>query len=170
MPAQPTPGSYTLDPTRSSVRFQHKSMWGLVNVKGTFGTVRGSGTVADDGTGSGTLVIETASLETKNAKRDTHLRSKDFFEVETYPEITFEAKKIGNAADGSARVEGELTVRGTRRELTLPARYETQGADSLVLRGEIDIDRAHYGMVWNQLRMLTGTAKIELELVFSAAR
>jgi polyisoprenoid-binding protein YceI len=170
MPTQPTPGAYTLDPIRSSVRFQHKSMWGLANVKGTFGTVRGSGTVAENGTGSGTLVIDAASLDTKNSRRDTHLRSKDFFEVETFPEITFDAKKISNAADGSAQVEGELTVRDTSRELTFPARYEAQGADSLVLRGEIDIDRRHYGISWNQFGMAAGAAKIELELVFSAAR
>ena len=169
MPAQPSPGSFTLDPTRSTVRFRHKSVWGLVNVSGVFGTVRGGGTVAPDGTGSGTLVIEAASLDTKHTKRDTHLRSKDFFETEVYPEITFDAVRIRPAADGTAQVEGELTVRGTSRKLTFPARYESRGADSVALRGEISVDRTRFGMEWNQLGMLKGEAKIELELVFTPA-
>jgi polyisoprenoid-binding protein YceI len=169
MPAQPTPGAYTLDPTRSSVRFQHKGMWGLATVNGTFGTVRGSGAVAEDGTGSGTLVIEVTSLDTKNARRDKDLLSKRFLEAGTYPEITFEAARIVNAADGSAQVEGELTVHGNSRKVSFPARYEVPGADSVALHGELTVERAEYGLTSNPLGMLSGAAKIELELVFSAA-
>jgi len=169
MSAQPAPGSFSLDPARSSVRFRHKTMWGLVTVKGSFGSVRGSGDVAADGSGSGTLVVQSASLDTKHPKRDAHLRSKDFFESETFPEITFTATRITPAIDGSAQVEGELTVRDTSRKLTFPAHFEAQGADAVALRGELEIAREDYGMGWNQLGMLKGAAMIELDLQFTAA-
>jgi polyisoprenoid-binding protein YceI len=169
MPAPLSPGSFTLQPTRSSVRFTHKTMWGLVTVKGTFTGIRGSGAVAADGSGSGTLVIESATLDTKNAKRDTHLRSKDFFHTEQHPEITFTASRITPGADGTAQVEGELTVRDTSRKLTFPVSVERDGADSVALRGEVQIPREDYGMGWNQMGMLKGAATIALDLRFAAA-
>lgn len=169
MPTQPTPGAYTLDPAGSSVRFRHKTFWGLVTVKGTFSTLRGTGTVAADGTGSGTLTIESATVSTKNPMRDNHLRSKDFFHVKDFPEITFNATKIANTADGAAQVEGELTVRDAKQALSFPATYEARGADSLVLRGEVEVDKTHYGITWNQFGMMGGKTTVELELVFSAA-
>jgi len=169
MPAQPTSGSFTLDSSRSSVRLRQKGMWGLITVNGVFATVRGSGTVAADGTGSGTLVVEAASLDTKNKKRDTHMRSKDFFDAESFPEITFDAALIKPAADGSVQVEGELTVRGTSRKLAFPASFAAEGTDAVVLRGEVAVDRTEFGMEWNQLGAIKGPATIVLELAFTAA-
>ncbi|HWG23463.1 YceI family protein [Actinospica sp.] len=168
MPA-PLSGSFTLDAARSSVRFKHKSMWGLVTVKGGFAGIRGGGAVAEDGSGSGTLVVESATLDTKNSKRDTHLRSQDFFDVAQFPEITFSGTRITPAADGTAQVEGELTVRGTSRKLTFPVSVETHDADSVSVQGEVKISRHDYGMGWNQMGMLTGTATIVLDLRFTAA-
>jgi len=169
MTTQPAPGAFTLDAANSSVRFHNKSVWGLVHVHGTFGSVRGSGEIAADGTGHGTLTIGTASLDTKNKKRDVHLRSKDFFLADDFPEITFEATQITPSEDGTAQVDGELTVRGTSHKLSFPARHESQGTDVVVLRGTVQISRADYGMTWNQLGMLAGVATIELELRFTAA-
>lgn len=169
MAAQPAPGSFTLDPARSSVRFRHKTMWGMVTVNGSFGSVRGGGEVAADGSAAGTLVVESASLDTKHTKRDVHLRSKDFFDSETYPEIKFTATRITPAIDGTAQVEGELTVRDTSRKLTFPARYETQGTQAVALSGSLQIAREDYGMGWNQLGMMKGAATIELDLRFTAA-
>jgi polyisoprenoid-binding protein YceI len=169
MPTQLTPGPFTLDPDRSSVAFRHKTLWGLATVRGVFASVHGGGEVAADGTGHGTVVLDTASLDTKNAKRDTHLRSKDFFDSAAHPQITFEVARIVPTAEGAAQVEGELTVRDARGGLSFPARYETQGTDAVVLRGSVQIDRADFGMTWNQLGMIKGAATIELELRFSAA-
>ncbi|HTJ66029.1 MAG TPA: YceI family protein [Actinospica sp.] len=168
MSAQPS-GSFTLDPARSSVRFTHKTMWGLVTVKGVFGAIRGGGAVSADGSGSGTLVVESASLDTKNAKRDTHLRSKDFFDAEVYPEITFTAARINPGAHGTATVEGELTVRDTSRKLSFPVSVATGDGGAVSLTGEVQIDRAEYGMGWNQMGMLKGAATIVLDLAFTAA-
>ena len=77
MSTQITPGHYTLDPARSTVRFQRKTFWGLTTVNGVFGSLQGSGTLAPAGTADGGLVIDVASIDSKHTKRDTHLRSKD---------------------------------------------------------------------------------------------
>lgn len=169
MPTQLTPGPFTLDPARSSVALRHKTLWGLVNVRGVFESVHGGGEVAADGSAHGTVVLDAASLDTKNAKRDTHLRSKDFFDAEAHPQITFAVARIAPTAEGAAQVDGELTVRETSRKLSFPVRYESQGTDAVVLRGSVQIDRADFGMTWNQLGMINGAATIEIELRFSAA-
>ena len=67
------------------------AMWGLAKVKGRFNAVEGSGVIGEDGTVSGTLVFDAKSIDTKNKRRDTHLRSGDFFEVEKYPTFTYAA-------------------------------------------------------------------------------
>jgi polyisoprenoid-binding protein YceI len=164
-----TPGRFTLDPAGSSIAFRHKTFWGLATVRGGFGSVSGTGEVAADGTGHGTLTVSVQSLDTKNAKRDTHLRSKDFFEADAFPEITFEATHIAPTGEGAAQVEGELTVRGNSRKLAVPAKVETQGTDAVVLRGTVDVDRADFGMNWNRGGMISGPATIELQLRFTAA-
>lgn len=169
MAAQLTPGRFTLDPAGSSVAFHHKTFWGLLTVHGTFGSVTGGGEVAADGTGSGRLAVAADSLDTKNAKRDTHLRSKDFFDAETSPEIAFAATRITPSGEGAANVEGELTIRGTSRAISFPARVEHQGTDAVVLRASVEVDRGDYGMTWNQLGMLKGSATIDIQLRFTAA-
>jgi polyisoprenoid-binding protein YceI len=162
MTTQPSTGGYTLDGAQSSVSFRHKTFWGLGTVRGTFSSVSGTGEVSADGSGSGTVVVGAATLDTKNPKRDTHLRSKDFFEAESFPDITFTATRITPTGEGAAQVDGELTVRGTSRKLAFPVRVETQDT--------VDVDRADFGMTWNQLGMIKGPATIELQLRFTAAR
>ncbi|MFB7510289.1 YceI family protein, partial [Streptomyces broussonetiae] len=82
-------GTWQLDPSASAVSLRHKTMWGLVTVKGAFTAVSGAGEVRPDGSATGTVTLEAASLDTKHAKRDTHLRSADFFDADQHPEITF---------------------------------------------------------------------------------
>jgi polyisoprenoid-binding protein YceI len=164
-----TPGRFTLDPANSSVSFQHKTYWGLGTVRGSFGSVSGTGEIAANGSGRGTLTVSAASIDTGNAKRDEHLRSKDFFETGTFPEIGFDATRITPNADGGAQVEGELTIRGTGRRISFPAKVETQGTDAVVLHASLEVDRADYGMSWNRIGMITGPAALELRLRFTAA-
>lgn len=93
-------GLWQLDAGASTVALKHKSMWGLVPVKGVFATVGGGGEVSADGTVTGTLTLDAASIDTKNAKRDAHLRSADFFDVDKYPEITFALRASNSAPTG----------------------------------------------------------------------
>lgn len=169
MTTQLTSGKFTLDGAGSTVEFRNKTFWGLATVHGVFGSVSGTGEVAADGSGHGTLTVGAASLNTKNAKRDEHLRSKDFFEADGFPEITFEAAHIVPNTEGGAQVDGSLTVRGTSRELSFPARVETQGTDAVVLSATVDVARADFGLNWNRVGMVGPTASIAIKLRFTAA-
>ncbi|MFD6191502.1 YceI family protein [Streptomyces sp. NPDC060275] len=160
-------GQYTLDPVRSTVGFQRKTFWGLMAVKGVFGSVEGRGTVDADGTAEGGLVVDVASIDSKHTKRDTHLRSKDMLDAESFPKITFDAERITPTGSSTAEVEGRLTVRGTSRKLSYPVSFKKQGTDAVVLRGAVTIDPAQFGLK-NPLGMMKGPAVIDLDLRFTA--
>src|ERR1700757_2515463 len=113
-------GSWTLDASRSAIGLRRKSMWGLAPVKGTSREVAGNGTVAADGQVSGTITVTAASVDTKIAKRDTHLRSADFFDAGNHPHITFRVEQITPARQG-VTVTGALTVRDRTRPVTFDA-------------------------------------------------
>src|SRR3954468_3903898 len=83
-------GTWNVDPSHSSVEFQVKHM-GLATVKGFFGEFAGKLEVAEDGTVTADGTVEAASLNTRSAQRDEHLRSADFFDVENYPQLTFQS-------------------------------------------------------------------------------
>jgi polyisoprenoid-binding protein YceI len=107
-------GEWVLDPRKSSIRLKSRSMWGLAPVNGVFREVRGHGTVSLDGEVSGTVTVAAASIDTKNTRRDTHLRSADFFDSGNHPDIIFTADGIRLSGQGVA-VTGALTVRDRAR-------------------------------------------------------
>ncbi len=162
------PGPWQLDPAQSTVTIKHKTIWGLVTVRGTFASVSGEGEVLADGTARGSLTFDAASLDTKHAKRDKHLRSADFFDVENHPRITFTAGSVTPEADGTVRVAGELTVRGKSRPLALTARASV-GPDAITLSTETALDRADFDLTWNQLGMIVGLTTISADLRFVRA-
>lgn len=82
-------GTWKLDPDRTSIEFHTRALW-VIPAKGTFRSLEGVGTVTADGSIAGTLVIDAASVDTKNKKRNAHLRTADFLEVESFPTITYE--------------------------------------------------------------------------------
>ena len=154
--------SWQLDPNSSSVRVQHKTIWGLVTVRGSFGQVGGSGEILPDGTGRGRLEIGAASLETKNRKRDEHLRSADFFHASAHPQIVVDLSRIVRQGDDSATAEGTLTVAGRTRPLALNARITEATDSAITLVADAEINRADYGMNWNQLGMIKGNAQVSV--------
>ncbi|MFF7969451.1 YceI family protein [Streptomyces sp. NPDC007903] len=164
-----TPGHWVLDPARSMIQLQHKTMWGLVTVKGSFTKVRGEGEVAPGGTASGTLVLDATSLDTGHTKRDAHLRSVDFFDTAEHPEIVFAAQAVQTEGSGSVEVLGDLTVLGVTRPLTFVAQADAASADAVTLSAELVIDRADFGMTWNKAGMLQGLTTITLDVRFSHA-
>lgn len=159
---------WTLDPSGHEVTVKHKSMWGLVTVRGIFKTVHAEGTLADDGTGEGTVTIDAASLDTRQAKRDTHLRSADFFDVERFPTFQFEVDRIGPVTPDSneVQVSGTLTVRDAVKPLTFIAHADRR-ADSVTLTATIPYVRADFGMTWNQLGMMAAKGELGVKLRFA---
>lgn len=103
-------GEWVLDPVKSRIGLKSRSMWGPAPVNGVFGEVSGKGTVCAGGAVSGTVTVAAASIDTKNTRHDTHLRSADFFDSGNYPDITFAADGIRPSGQGAV-VTGTLTVR-----------------------------------------------------------
>jgi polyisoprenoid-binding protein YceI len=161
-------GSWILDGTKSSVRLSSKSMWNMVKVKGVFGQVTGAGTVSAAGEAVGTITVAAASVDTKVQKRDTHLRSADFFDVEKYPEITFSATSVTLSGE-TATVSGPLTVRDQVRPVTISGTVTAQGADEITLDAELPLNRGDYGMSFNQLHMMSLDNVITIHAVFTKA-
>ncbi|MFB7933289.1 YceI family protein [Streptomyces sp. NPDC056039] len=162
-------GLWQLDATASTVGIRHRTMWGLVTVKGRFGALSGTGEVRPDGSAVGTLTFDVASLDTGNAKRDTHLRSADFFDADHHPEITFAARSAELRDGDQVHVVGQLTVRGISRPLSLTARLTDGGATGLTLDTEFSVDREQFGLGWNQLGMIRGLTTVTAALRFVRA-
>jgi polyisoprenoid-binding protein YceI len=120
--------TWEVDPAHSSVEFSVKHM-GIANVRGKFTEFEGTLEVGDDLPSSrarGTVKVE--SIDTNDEQRDAHLRSPDFFEVEQYPEITFESTRVQPTDEQSSRVYGNLTMHGVTREVWLDV--VLQGTDT----------------------------------------
>ncbi|MFE1881317.1 YceI family protein [Streptomyces diastatochromogenes] len=162
-------GTWQLDPTASTVGLRHKTFWGLVTVKGAFAAVTGHGEVRPDGSATGTVTLDVASLDTKNAKRDEHLRSADLLDAGNHPEITFAVRGADRLDGDSVRVTGQLTVRGISRPVNLTARLTSATADALGLEAEFTVDREQFGVTWNQLGMMRGLTTVAAALKFTRA-
>ena len=158
-------GSWALDAARSEIGLKSKSIWGLVTVKGVFREVTGTGTVSAAGDATGTVTVAARSIDTKNKKRDEHLRSADFFDVARTPDITFAAEQVTPSAEG-VTVSGALTVRDRSRPVSFAARVSGDEAQ-VVLDGETEVNRADFGLTWNQLGMTSMNNTITVHAVFT---
>jgi polyisoprenoid-binding protein YceI len=160
-------GSWVLDPGRSSVRLTSKAL-GLIRITGHFGQVSGTGTIGPDGAVRGTLSVATASIDTGNAKRDTHLRSADLFDSGQYPEIVFAIDRA-RLEGGSAVVNGALTVRGVTRPLSFDAAVSVRGDGEIVLDTSVRINRSDFGLTWNVLGTASMLNTVTVHALFTAA-
>jgi polyisoprenoid-binding protein YceI len=159
-------GKWALDPRTSSIRLKSRAMGGLARVNGVFREVSGSGTVFPDGEVSGTLTVVAASIDTKNNRRDTHLRSADFFDSGNYPDITFTAEAIRPSGQGVA-VTGALTVRGRTRPLSFDAAASVRGDGEVGLDAEVIINRADFGLTWNLMGTVSMNSTLTIHATFS---
>ena len=161
-------GSWTLDGARSSVGLRTKSVWGLVKVKGAFGQVAGEGVISAAGEVTGTITVAAASIDTNMKKRDDHLRSADFFNAAKYPDITFSAASVTLSGD-SAAVAGTLTVRDQTKPVSVSGTVSAHGADEISLDAELPVNRGDFGLVFNQLGMMSLDNIIIIHAVFTRA-
>ena len=161
-------GEWALDPRTSSIRLKTRVM-GLVPVNGVFREVTGGGTVGTDGQVSGTVTVATASIDTTNTRRDTHLRSADFFDSGNHPDITFTADSIRPSGQGAV-VTGALTVCGTTRPLSLDAAVSVRDDGTVCLGARVRIDRADFGLTWNAMGLASMNNTLTVHAVFTAAQ
>ena len=143
-------GNWTLDPARSTARFQTKALW-ITTVNGTFRLIDGHGTVDAGGGVSGRLSIDSGSIDTKNKRRDEHLRHEDFLDIDKYPQITFDLTAAEMGSPGTGTIDGELTIRDVRRPLRLHTTMRTQGQGVLVLDVQAEIDRSDWSIPWAKM-------------------
>jgi len=162
-------GRWTVDPAASTAAFRHKSVWGLVTVKGTFPVLDGEGQVGEDGVAKGRVSFDARGLDTKHGKRDKHLRSADFFDVEKHPAVDFVADDVRAVGSTGAAVKGWLTVRGVTRPVSFTADATAIGDSGVTLAATVVFDRADYGMSWNQIGMIVGKAEVTVSLRFVPA-
>lgn len=150
-------GSWTIDSAASRAIFSCKTFWGLFTVRGTLGAVSGSGTGAGDGTITGRLVIDAASVKTKHWLRDRHLRSADFFNVREHPNVvvTITAARLNGSELGC---QGTVEAAGRSQNVRFTAHVDSSGPGAIVLRGELTLDRRSFGMTWNRLGMVGAIA------------
>lgn len=158
-------GNWTLDESKSTVGLKSKSVWGLVPVKGVFRQITGNGTLSPAGEVSGTISVAAESIDTKNKKRDTHLRSADFFDSGTHPHITFTVDQVSPASEGIT-VAGRLTVHGRTMPVSFPATVSVLGDDEAQLDAEVQVNRADFGLTWNKMGMTSMINTITVHAVF----
>jgi len=123
-----TPGTWVADPTHTEIGFSVRHL--MSKVRGKFETFSSSLTTADDITASGVEVeVELSSVNTGTADRDNHLRSGDFFSVETTPKMTFRSTDVLVKGDNELVVSGDLTIKGVTKPLELKAELLGEGGD-----------------------------------------
>ncbi len=154
-------GVWEIDPGASRLEFRVKHFWGAMTVRGRFGAVSGRLEVAATGTVSGRFQAEAASVDTRNARRDKHLRSADFFDVANHPTIVFSLDQLLPISDDTVRATGVLMAAGRSQSIAFNARVTELTADRVTVDGEVSVDRrADFGMLWSPLGMASSTAML----------
>jgi polyisoprenoid-binding protein YceI len=112
--------SYDIDPIHSSATFKVRHLM-VANVRGELGQISGHVVIDDSDLTRSSVeaTIDATAINTRDEKRDAHLRSPDFFDTATYPTITFKSKRVQVARSGNLLVTGDLTIHGVTRETTL---------------------------------------------------
>jgi polyisoprenoid-binding protein YceI len=148
--------TYTIDPAHSVADFKVRHLM-VSNVRGEFSGV--SGTVEYDSANPANskleATVDATTIQTRDAQRDTHLKSADFLDVEKYPTIKFVSKKVVKTGDEEHKVTGDLTIHGVTKEVTLDV--EGPGAEvkdpwgnvKLGASAKTKINRKDFGLVWN---------------------
>ncbi|MCR9143659.1 MAG: YceI family protein [bacterium] len=155
---------WKLDKSTSAVTFTADSRLGAVD--GVFRSWSMDAKVPADLTkGSGKFVVDVASIDTGNRRRDAHLRNPDFFEVETYPNAVFTIQSVSSDED-RVKVLGTMKIKNTERTETLTFR-RVESADRLELNGRIIIDRTKYGIDYDSIfNPIENEVILRMKLVF----
>lgn len=152
---------YAIDPDHSRVTLNATHL-GVGTVEGRFDKL--SGTLEYDPTNIGASAvrvrIDAASINTNHSSRDEHLRSADFLDTRTYPEITFESTEVTKSKHNELRIAGNLSLHGVTRPVVLLAKFggatmDMEGKKRVAFATSVSINRKDYGITWN--RMIGGS-------------
>jgi polyisoprenoid-binding protein YceI len=174
-------GTYTLDPAHTRIGFVARHAM-VTKVRGAFNEFEGTATLngADPASSSAQVTISAASIDTRNAQRDEHLRSNDFLSMDEYPQITFASTAARQVDDTTFELTGDLTIKGVTNPITIPFSYEGAAKDPfgnlrVGFEGAVTINRKDYGITWNAALETGGvlvsdkvTLEFELSLVKTA--
>ena len=146
-------GTWNVDPSHSRVGFCVKHL-GISNVRGEFHDLDGQFVIAEDDTATASGTVKVASIDTHEGGRDGHLKSADFFDADTYPEITFQSTSITATNEDTYEITGDLTMHGVTKPITLTA--EIGGSDTdmygntrIGLEATAELSRSDYAMKFN---------------------
>lgn len=172
-------GTYVLDASHSSLAFIARHAM-VTKVRGSFSAFTGEATIngAEPAASSLKVVVDVASVNTNDAGRDGHLKSADFFDVETYPTITFVGTGFDIVDDSTVEVTGDLTIKDVTRSLTIPFEFTGEAKDPfgntrIGFEGRVDVSRKDFGLTWNAVLETGGVLvsdKIVLEFDVSAIK
>jgi polyisoprenoid-binding protein YceI len=173
--AEPAVAVWHIDPKHTFVEFAVAHM-AIATVRGRFEGVSGTIRADDAHLADATVEVEidAASLDTHDPRRNTHLRSSDFLDVERHPSIRFRSTGIEQLAPPRLRLRGDLTIRGVVRPVVIEAallgrQRAPDGGEVAGFTGEIELDRRDFGLVWNAsldagADLVGETVKIRLDL------
>jgi polyisoprenoid-binding protein YceI len=141
---------WRLERAHSGAEFRVPHFWGLVKVKGHFDRLDGRFEIDQGGNRRLELIIDAASLNTGNRRRDEHLRSADFFNAQQHPEVRFHSVSVSDAGDGRLHVDGQLMAAGKSVPLELDATVE-EADEQLQIEAGTSLDQRQLGMTWSPL-------------------
>jgi polyisoprenoid-binding protein YceI len=158
--------TYTIDPAHTRVGFSARHL-GISNVKGRFKEFTGTLVLEGSELKQATAAIQVQSVDTGVPQRDTHLRTRDFFDATNYPTITFNTKKVQHDGDSIVLI-GDFTMRGVTKELTLPLILskpikDSSGATRVGLEATAKLNRKDYGIKHTEL-LETGVPDVADEI------
>jgi polyisoprenoid-binding protein YceI len=169
----PAVGTWTIDPSHSEVGFTVRHL-GISKTRGRFGAFTGDIVVAERPEDSRvTVEIDAASIDTTDAGRDEHLRSADFFDVATFPTLSFATTAVRQVG-GRWEVAGDLTIRGATRPVVLDTELvglasDPWGNERVGFHATTEVNREDFGLTWNAALETGGflvgkTVKIDIEV------
>ncbi len=172
-------GTYTIDPTHSRVGFVARHAM-VTKVRGAFNAFEGTAVLdgANPAASTAEVTIEVASIDTRNGQRDEHLRTNDFFDAPTHPQITFRSTAVQVVSEDTVELTGDLTIKGTTKPVTIPFTYEGSATDPygnlrVGFEGSVVVNRKDWGISWNTGLETGGVLvgeKITLEFEVSAIK
>ena len=175
----PVSGTWTIDPAHTVIGFRVRHLM-AATVRGSFKSFSGKIHIGDSPEDSrAEVAIDAASIDTGVEDRDRHLRSQDFLDAATHPTLDFASREVRPVSDGRYQIEGDLTIRGESRPVTLELDYlglmtDPWGNDKALFSATTSIDREAWGLTWNAPLQSGGwlvgkTVDIELEIQASAS-